>query len=81
MTGRDITGECEWFLDCHEESMGIVEHPTLGEVQICGRHIDWLFEDATEGQVNPTKLVPPMAAKHGEKVRSILAKLEEGEEN
>ena len=68
---------CDWFLDCEEISAGRVNHPTLGDVETCQTHIDWLAEDWP----NPTKMVPPLAAKHGRKVRATLARLteEEGE--
>lgn len=69
--------ECAWFLDCHDEAIAQVDHPTLGWVDICGKHCDWLVEDATENGPNPTKMVPPLAAKHGERVRQILADLED----
>lgn len=64
---------CEWFLDCSEESVGTVEHPTLGDIEICQRHHTWLTTD-----YSPTKLVPPLAAKHGRRLRASLARLEEG---
>ncbi len=41
--------------------MADVEHPALGWVPICGRHVDWLLEDATENGPNPTKMIPPLA--------------------
>jgi hypothetical protein len=50
--------ECEWFIGCHNESAGTVEHPTLGDVECCQKHIDWLTTD-----FSPTKMVPPMAAR------------------
>lgn len=69
------TVECEWFLDCHEPSTSVVEHPTLGDVEICHRHVTWLLEDLhPDGSPNPTKMVPPIAAKHGARVRAILAR-------
>lgn len=67
--------KCQWFLDCHNDSIGLVEHPTLGDVEICSRHYDWISEDLTP---NPTKFVPPLAAKHGRELRAKLARLEEG---
>lgn len=66
--------KCEWFLNCTNESMGVVEHPTLGDTEICQRHWDWLSED-----FSPTKLVPPLVAKHGRKLRATLARLEESD--
>lgn len=62
---------CEWFLECSEPSTAVVEHPTIGDVEICQRHLDWLQTD-----FSPTKMVPPLVAKHGRKVRSILADLD-----
>ncbi len=80
-SGRAIEGECEWFLDCHDESMAIVEHSTLGEVQICGRHVDWLFEEHGVGSpVNPTKLMPPLAGRHVAKLRQIFADVDNDNE-
>lgn len=71
---------CEWFLHCERESVAVVEHPTVGDVEICQVHMDWLLEDLHEdGTPNPTKMVPPIAAKHGAKLRKILASVEEGE--
>lgn len=68
--------ECGWFLDCHGEPAATVEHPTCGDVEICQRHLDWLLEDLHEnGTPNPTKMVPPIAAKHGARVRAALATL------
>lgn len=49
---------CEWFANCHLESAGTVEHPTLGDVEICLIHMHWVLEDWS-----PTKMVPPMAAR------------------
>lgn len=49
--------KCQWFLGCHADAAGIVEHPTLGDVNICQAHLDWLTDD-----FSPTKMVPPMAA-------------------
>lgn len=51
--------ECEWFAECHEPSTGTVEHPTLGDVEICTLHQEWLLKD-----YSPTKMVPPMLARH-----------------
>ena len=58
---------CEWFLMCDEPSTAVVAHPTVGDVEICQHHLDWLMEDMTEGEngtfwPNPTKMVPPMAS-------------------
>lgn len=69
--------ECGWFLDCHNVSVAVVEHPICGDVEICQRHLDWLTEDMTDNMPNPTKMVPPMAAKHGAKMRAILQDLED----
>ena len=49
---------CEWFLRCDGDSVGTVEHPTLGDVEICAHHLEWLQTDWS-----PTKMVPPMAAR------------------
>jgi hypothetical protein len=48
---------CNWFAKCENEATSQVEHPTLGWVDICERHIDWLGENPS-----PTQFVPPMAA-------------------
>ena len=50
--------ECEWFHGCHNVSTATVEHPTVGDVEICQAHLDWLMDD-----FSPTKMVPPMVAK------------------
>jgi hypothetical protein len=50
--------ECEWFVGCRNESVGMVEHPTLGDVEICQEHVVWLETD-----FSPTKMIPPMAAR------------------
>lgn len=63
--------ECDWFLGCHEFAPSQVKHPTIGWVNICQKHLDWLSEDETP---NPTKFVPPLAAQHGNKVASIMDK-------
>lgn len=55
-TGEIDMATCDWFLMCKNESAGVVEHPTLGDVEICQEHIDWLLTD-----YSPTKMVPPMA--------------------
>jgi hypothetical protein len=73
--------ECEWFLHCDRESVATVEHPTVGDVEICQRCLDWLLEDATNGVPNPTKMVPPMAARHGRKLQAIFDRLEDDEED
>lgn len=53
---------CEWFLLCEDHSIATVEHPTLGDVEICQAHLDWLTADGTP---SPTMMVPPMAARRG----------------
>ena len=53
---------CEWFLNCERESAGLVEHPTLGDVECCQHHIDWLVADFLDN-FSPTKMVPPMVAR------------------
>lgn len=50
--------ECEWFHNCHNPSTATVEHPTLGDVEICAEHAAWLL-----GDFSPTKLLPPMVAR------------------
>jgi hypothetical protein len=68
---------CGWFLKCHAESVAVVEHPSIGDVEICQAHLDWLLEDLhPDGSPNPTKMVPPLAAKHGRRVEAILAGLD-----
>lgn len=65
--------ECNWFLHCKELATKQVEHPTLGWVDICDKHLDWLSED---GYLNPTKCVPPLVARHALKIQAILEKEE-----
>jgi len=55
--------ECEWFAGCHDDGDQDVEHPTLGWVPICRRHVAWLQED-----YSPTKLVPPLVARRMKEV-------------
>lgn len=50
--------ECEWFLGCHNPSTATVEHPALGDVEICDEHQAWLL-----GDFSPTKMIPPMVAR------------------
>jgi hypothetical protein len=57
--------ECEWFAECHEPSTAMVEHPTLGDVEICQTHAEWLTTD-----FSPTKMIPPMAARGLAKVEA-----------
>jgi len=57
--------ECAWFIGCHNPSEGTVDHPTLGNVEICREHIDWLQND-----FSPTKMVPPILAAKGTNVWS-----------
>lgn len=69
--------ECEWFAKCHDPSTAVVEHPTLGDVEICAKHLDWLTEDLSpEGQPNPTKMVPPIAARSFGKLAARLTELD-----
>ena len=49
---------CEWFALCEDESVATVEHPTLGDVEICAKHSEWLQTDWS-----PTKMIPPIAAR------------------
>lgn len=62
---------CEWFDQCDDPSMGLVEHPTLGDVPICEKHTDWLLTD-----YSPTKMIPPIAARAAAKLRANLARAE-----
>jgi 8-oxo-dGTP pyrophosphatase MutT (NUDIX family) len=62
--------ECEWFYKCHDESVAVVEHPTVGDVEICHRHLDWIQADWS-----PTKMVPPLAAKHAARLAQNLENL------
>lgn len=50
--------ECAWFYHCHNESIGVIEHPTIGDVEICSTHVEWLTE-----MDSPTAWVPPIAAR------------------
>ena len=66
--------ECEWFDQCHDESIAVVDHPTLGDVEICDRHVQWLTQDLHEdGTPNPTRMVPPIAARSAARMRERLA--------
>lgn len=55
--------ECAWFIGCHNPSEATVDHPTLGPVECCKEHVDWLMED-----FSPTKMVPPILAAKGKEV-------------
>lgn len=60
---------CEWFHGCDAASVATVEHPTVGDVEICQTHLDWIMEDISPtGQPNPTKMVPPMVARAARKL-------------
>lgn len=54
--------ECQWFAGCHNDTTQQVDHALLGWVDTCDEHIAWLQEDATEGGINPTKMLPPLVA-------------------
>lgn len=50
---------CEWFFMCPNESDGVIEHPTLGDVPIC-------LDCYRKGQVvgfSSTFFIPPIAAR------------------
>ena len=64
---------CNWFLKCTNKATQQVEHPTIGWVDICDEHLVWLAEDDVP---NPTKFVPPLAARHGAKIADVLAQLD-----
>ena len=49
--------ECQWFANCHNPASRQVEHPTLGWVDICSAHVEWLGPNPS-----PTLFVPPLAA-------------------
>jgi hypothetical protein len=53
-----VMRSCEWFATCRAVSVAAVEHPTLGDVEICARHLDWLAQG-----FSPTKMVPPIVAR------------------
>ena len=73
--------ECGWFHGCDAPSVAVVEHPTVGDVEICAHHLAWLTEDVSaDGSPNPTKMVPPMAARHFARLGAIFAELEEGDD-
>ena len=64
---------CQWFHGCQALSVAVVEHPTVGDVEICQSHLDWLTEDLSPtGAPNPTKMVPPMAARSFAKVAAAM---------
>jgi hypothetical protein len=48
---------CRWFATCTNVAPHQVQHPTLGWVNICQDHLDWLGE-----KPSPTQFVPPLAA-------------------
>ena len=72
--------ECRWFAECHRPSVATVEHPTVGDVPICQRHLSWLTED-TPGEVPATKMIPPLVAVHhhrlSQRLRDMLALADE----
>lgn len=55
---------CQWFLRCENPATKDVEHPTVGWVPICDEHLDWLSDQPNGGP----KWVPPIAAKHAQRV-------------
>lgn len=57
---------CEWFIKCTNESIGIIEHPTLGDVEICRD----CYEKGCGMGWPQTYMVPPMAARRFKAVRS-----------
>ena len=71
---------CEWLHGCNNVSVATVTHPTVGDVEICQGHLDWLMEDMTDGRPNPTKMVPPIAAKHARRI-DIAVLVAENAEN
>jgi hypothetical protein len=48
---------CRWFAKCTEAATKQVEHPSLGWVDTCDRHIAWLGPHPS-----PTQYIPPLAA-------------------
>lgn len=49
--------QCQWFLLCTNDATAQVEHPTLGWIDICETHVDWLGTAPSR-----TQFIPPMAA-------------------
>lgn len=48
---------CRWFAKCTNPAPQQVEHPSLGWVNICDKHLAWLGPAPS-----PTQFVPPLAA-------------------
>jgi hypothetical protein len=48
---------CRWFAKCKNPSNKQIEHPTLGWVNICDVHLEWLGENPSH-----TQFVPPLTA-------------------
>ena len=53
----DATPRCQWFAKCTEPAPKQVEHPKLGWVDICEKHLAWLGPNPS-----PTQFIPPLAA-------------------
>jgi hypothetical protein len=72
---------CEWFAQCDNESVAVVTHPTLGDVEICEPHLAWLCEDLhDDGSPNPTKMVPPIVARSHGRIAAAIALLDGDDE-
>jgi hypothetical protein len=50
---------CEWFAHCRRPAAAVVEHPSLGDVEIC-RHC---LEQGERMGWPPTYMVPPIVAR------------------
>jgi hypothetical protein len=62
--GVSMSSKCEWFDKCQALSCATVEHPQIGDVEICERHLEWLQKD-----FSPTKMVPPIVARKLKQIR------------
>ena len=62
---------CQWFAGCTNESTCQVHHPTIGWVECCQVHLDWLGPTPS-----PTQFVPPIVARYHNRLAAILVAAE-----
>lgn len=63
----DQTPICAWFAQCDQPAPFQVEHPTLGWVDICVGHLEWLGDEPS-----PTQFVPPLATARWRRLQAML---------